>query len=66
MVMKHPVLLTVGEAAESLSISVKTIYAWIGQRRIDSVRVGGTAIRIPASEVARIVEEGTMPRLRAA
>jgi hypothetical protein len=47
-------LLTIGEAAEELNMRPKTLRAWIAARRM------GWALRIPASEVTRIIEEGTV------
>ncbi|MGC2212676.1 MAG: helix-turn-helix domain-containing protein [Silvibacterium sp.] len=56
----HSKLLTITEAAEQLSVKPKTLRAWIAARRISVVRPMGWALRIPASEVTRIVEEGTI------
>ena len=54
-------LLTVREVAERLALKEATIRAWLLVRRIASVRVGGRAVRIPYSEVERIVSEGFVP-----
>jgi excisionase family DNA binding protein len=51
---------TVREAAEELGLSVATIRAWIQQRKICYVRLG-RAVRIPASEIRRLIERGTVP-----
>ncbi len=56
--------LTVREVAESLSLSVATIRAWIASRRIGFVRLG-RAIRVPRSEVERLLESGFVPPRRA-
>jgi excisionase family DNA binding protein len=53
-------LLTVAEAAEKLSLKPKTLRAWIGQKRITVVRPGGWTVRIPETEVDRIIEEGSV------
>ena len=53
-------LLTISEAAQELNMKPKTLRAWIAARRISVVRPMGWALRIPASEVTRIVEEGTI------
>jgi excisionase family DNA binding protein len=53
-------LLTISEAAQELSVKPKTLRAWIGAKRITVVRPGGWSIRIPASEIERIVAEGTV------
>lgn len=53
---------TVPEAASELNLSVHTIRSWIAQRRLGYVRLG-RAIRIPASEIAQVVERGRVPAL---
>jgi excisionase family DNA binding protein len=53
-------LLTITEAAEQLSVRPKTLRAWIGAKRVTVVRPGGWSIRIPTSEIERIVAEGTV------
>ena len=53
-------LLTVPEAAEALALKTKTIRAWIAVRRIGCVRLG-SAVRVPVSEVERLIEGGTIP-----
>lgn len=54
-------LLRAGEFADRLGLRVSTVRAWILHRRIRVVRVGKRAIRIPASEVGKIIEAGTIP-----
>jgi len=56
-------LLKVPEAAEILSLSQKTVWQWIGERRIGVVRLG-RAVRVPLSEIDRLMEEGTTPARR--
>lgn len=51
---------TVREAAEELNLSVFTIRAWIARRKLGHVRLG-RAIRIPADEIRRVLEAGTVP-----
>ena len=51
---------TVHEAAEALGLSPHTIRAWVAQRRIAHIRLG-RAIRIPASEIIRILRDNTIP-----
>ena len=53
-------MLTVNQAAERLGLRDSTIRAWIAQRRIGIVRLG-RAVRIPADEVERLINEGTIP-----
>jgi len=52
--------LTVREAAEALNLSQATIRAWLLHRKIGFVRLG-RAVRIPDSEIHRILAEGTVP-----
>ena len=54
---------TVAQAATELALSPVTVRAWIGQRRIGFVRLG-RAIRIPAAEIARLLETGYVPPRR--
>jgi excisionase family DNA binding protein len=56
-------LLKEPEAAELLALSQKTVWQWIAERRIGVVRLG-RAVRIPLSEIERLMEEGTTPALR--
>jgi excisionase family DNA binding protein len=57
-------LLRVSEAAKELTLADKTIWSWIASRRIGAVRLG-RAVRVPRSEVLRIIQEGTTPPLGA-
>jgi excisionase family DNA binding protein len=57
-------LVTVIEAAEMLSISPKTMWAWIYARKVETVHLG-RSVRVPASELERLIEEGTIPALPA-
>jgi excisionase family DNA binding protein len=61
--MKSETARTVREAAEELGLSPATIRAWLRQRRIGYVRLG-RAVRIPASELRRVVERGTVPAIQ--
>jgi excisionase family DNA binding protein len=54
-------LLRVEEAAELLAVKPSTIRAWLLGRKIGRVRVGERAVRVPLSEVDRLVAEGTIP-----
>ena len=51
------ILLSPQQFADRLSISRWTTYAWIAEGRIKSVKLG-RLVRIPESEVERIVQEG--------
>ena len=57
-------LLTVPEIAQRLAVKESTIRAWLLSRRLCKVRVGRRAVRIPASEVDRIIAEGLIPARR--
>jgi len=54
-------LLRVSDGARELALKESTLRAWILSRRIRVVRIGRRAIRIPMSEVVRLIEEGTVP-----
>ena len=55
-------LRTINQAASELSVSIHTIRAWVASRKIGSVRLG-RAVRIPAAEIARLIQRGTLPAL---
>jgi excisionase family DNA binding protein len=59
------VLLTVQEAANRLALKPATIRRWILTRRIDVVRPGARAVRVPASAVQKIIDQGFRPALDA-
>ncbi len=54
-------LLRVQEFAKRLEIKDSTARAWLLARRVAKVRVGRRSIRVPESEVARIIREGLVP-----
>ena len=53
---------TISEAAQLLNLSPATIRAWIRANRIGYTRLG-RSIRIPNSEVSRLLSEGYHPPL---
>lgn len=57
---KYEQLLTIPETGDALTLKNKTIRAWIAQRRIGCVRLG-RSIRVPLSEVKRLINEGSTP-----
>ena len=58
---KQPsVLLSVQEFSDALNITVACARRWILERRVATVKLG-RLIRIPASEVERLVESGLRP-----
>lgn len=46
-----------------LALSQKTVWQWIGERRIGVVRLG-RAVRVPLTEIERLMEEGSTPAQR--
>jgi excisionase family DNA binding protein len=57
-------LMRVTEFCEALGIRESTGRKWILQRRISSIKVGLRAVRIPRSELQRLVREGLRLRVR--
>jgi excisionase family DNA binding protein len=55
--------LTVSEVAEHLGLSQFTIRAWLAARRLAFVRLG-RSVRIPRTEVNRILNEGLVTAWR--
>jgi excisionase family DNA binding protein len=59
------VALRVKEAAKMLGVSNSTMYEMIGKRQIGVVRLGDhRSIRIPKTEIERLVSENLVPALR--
>lgn len=56
-------LLTGAQVAEMLGLKPVTIRQWIAKRKLASVKVGDRAVRIPASEIEKIIERGFTPAL---
>ncbi len=50
-------LYKIREASELLRVTTKTVYRWTVEGRIRTVRMG-RAVRVPASEIDRIIREG--------
>jgi excisionase family DNA binding protein len=55
------VLLSVPEVAEHLAIKKSIVRAWLLHSWLEYVRVGKRSVRIPLSEVQRIIAEATVP-----
>ena len=53
-------LFTVEDAFKRTKVKPRTWRAWILQRKIKVVRIGRT-VRIPESEIRRLIAEGTTP-----
>ena len=49
---------TVREAAKLLTLRESTLYRWIFDKKIRPIKVGTRAVRIPKSEVERILSQG--------
>jgi excisionase family DNA binding protein len=56
-------LLSTKEAAEALGLRPATLRSWMAQRRIEVVHLG-RSVRIPITEIERLIGEGRIPRLR--
>jgi excisionase family DNA binding protein len=52
--------LTIRETAEALNLSQPTIRAWVARRKIGVIRLG-RAIRIPNTEIQRLLTENAVP-----
>jgi excisionase family DNA binding protein len=60
--MNHLQLRTVRQVAEELGLATVTIRTWMAQRKLKYVKLG-RSVRIPDSEVRRIIDTGTVPCL---
>lgn len=56
-------LLNAQEVADKLALKLATVRRMILERRIATVRPSVRAVRIPESEVRRIIEAGYRPRI---
>ena len=57
---KEKSLLRVNEFAELLDVTPACVRRWLLERKIASTRIG-RLVRIPASEIERLVESGLRP-----
>ena len=55
-------LFTIKDVAERLRVSAACVYDWVRQHRVAYHKIV-RAIRIPESEVRRLMEEGYRPRV---
>jgi len=53
-------MLTVEQAAERLGLKPPTLRAWMARRRIGYSKIG-RAVRIPGSEIDRLITSGFIP-----
>lgn len=56
-IQENSQLLSVGQFADAMHLTDRTIYSWIKARRIEIVKLG-RIIRIPASELAKLQSGG--------
>ena len=61
--MPNTKLYKVSEVAEITGLSEATWRSWILHRRVSVVRLG-RSVRIPQSEIDRLITEGTVPARR--
>jgi len=62
---RDTVALRVKEAAKMLGVSNSAMYEMIGKRQIGVLRLGGhRSIRIPRTEIERLLSENLVPALR--
>ena len=55
--MMEATLYAVREAAKLLTLKESTLYRWIFDKKIHPIRVGTRAVRIPRTEIQRILGE---------
>lgn len=55
-------LVSIKDAAQELGLAPVTLRSWIAKRTIGSVKLG-RSVRIPSSELDRLVERGSIPAL---
>ena len=53
-------MLSVSQAAQALGLKPGTIRAWISQRKLGHVKLG-RAVRVPRTEIERLLREGAVP-----
>ncbi len=61
-------LLEIWQAAERLGVTESVLRAWVGQRRLAVIKFGpgNGAVRVRASEIERLISQGTIPARPAA
>ena len=56
-------ILTVDQTAQRLWVKVVTIRSWIASRTLGHVKLGKRAIRVPETEIQRLLDKGYVPAL---
>jgi excisionase family DNA binding protein len=54
-------MLTVHEAAQELGLRPSTVRAWLLRRKLGFIRLSARCVRIPRSEIERIINDGSVP-----
>lgn len=57
--------LKIGEAAEILGLSERTLQKWVFERRIGFSKIGKKSVRIPMSEIDRLAKAGRVEPMTA-
>jgi excisionase family DNA binding protein len=55
--------LTLDQFADVVGISRRTAEDWVQKRKVEVVRPGGRLVRVPDTEVFRLIEDSTTPRI---
>jgi excisionase family DNA binding protein len=53
---KKQAVYTAAEAAHAFGVTIRTVYTWFSEGKLDHVRAGGRTIRIPHGAVVRMLE----------
>ncbi len=60
---QHEPTYTVAQAAERLSVKPVTVYRWIENGTCKSLRIGPKLLRIPESEIERLLSSPAQPEI---
>jgi excisionase family DNA binding protein len=60
---QHEQTYTVSQAAERLNVKPVTVYRWIENGTCKSLRIGPKLLRIPESEIERLLSSPAQPEL---
>jgi excisionase family DNA binding protein len=56
-------LLTIEQATQILGIKPVTLRSWIAKRMVGITRLGKRAVRIPESEIQKLIDRGRIPAI---